>query len=150
VSFNEECPTQYLGPEEGVTVTNALGVPVRVTKDAYFRMTERGVLTDQQMLNAKWDDGLSLQNLLDEANGVKVISLDDLSVDPVYEDLFVHRAGCASSRGRDCTCEYLAQWDRNYGAECVQAFDEYAVKVLNNPEHRWVTGDQLPPRETGR
>lgn len=41
-----------------------------------------------------------------------IISLDNIQISPMYEALFItHRAGCASTRGRDCTCEYLAQWD---------------------------------------
>lgn len=42
-------------------------------------------------------------------HGLSVISLDDLSVDPAY-DITTHHSGCATSRGRDCTCEYLGQW----------------------------------------
>lgn len=111
MSFNEECPTSYLGPEEGMTVINAAGAPVRMTRLQYLRMCDAGHLTDAQMLGAKDDAGVSLQDLLDEANGVRVIALDNITVDPVYAALFEHRSGCASSRGRDCNCEYLAQWD---------------------------------------
>lgn len=123
MSFNEQCPTQYIGPAEGVTVTNNLGVPVRLTKERYFWMTEHGALTDEQMLNAKWDDGRSLQDLLNEANGVSVITIDqmDAGVDPVYGDLF-HRPGCSIQRNDRCICDYLAQWDK---------YPEYTAPTFN-------------------
>jgi len=34
---------------------------------------------------------------------VKILSGGSISID--------HRSGCASSRNRPCTCEYIGQWD---------------------------------------
>jgi hypothetical protein len=112
VSFNEECPTSYFGPEEGMTVVNAVGVPVRMTRLQFLRMSDAGQLSDTQLLTAKDDAGVSLQDILDEANGVRVISLDDMNkgVDPVYGDLF-HRKGCSIQRSGKCICNYIGQWD---------------------------------------
>jgi len=49
--------------------------------------------------------------VLPEVLAGAVITLNDYSVDPAYAALFEHRSGCSSTRGRDCTCEYLGQWD---------------------------------------
>ena len=166
MSLDDETPTQYFGP--GAVEVTIHGKQVRMTQQKYYRLTEKpGALTDEEMLNAKIDE-LSLADILAEANKQ-------------------HRAGCASSRHRPCTCDYLAQWD-SAGEQCVRAYDQYAAKiygpgvmvmpdgmvedfirsanlasatmpivisqseydkhglrVLNDPAHRWVPGDQLRP-----
>ena len=92
MSIHDQHPTQYFGPGPAVEFIGPHGKPIRVTQEQFNALSERGALTDEQMLHAK-QDGLSLAELLEEANKL-------------------HRPGCASSRNRGCTCDYIAQWDR--------------------------------------
>jgi hypothetical protein len=76
MSLDDETPTQYHGPG-GVTFTGTHGSLITVSQAHYYRLTEAGALTDEQMLNAKID-GRSLQDILDEANGVEAAPVNAL------------------------------------------------------------------------
>lgn len=108
MSLDGQHPTEYFGPD-AVTFTAPNGKRISVSEEHWRRLTAAGALTKEQMLNAV-QHGKSLQDVLDEANGV--ITLDDMDkgIDPVYGDLF-HRPGCSVQRTGRCLCDFLSQWD---------------------------------------
>jgi hypothetical protein len=74
-------------PMKNVTFRGPHGTPLTIPADEYYRLTETGALTGRQMLDATID-GRSLQDILDDANYVNVITLDNITVDPDTAALF--------------------------------------------------------------
>lgn len=146
MSLDDESPTQYFGPD-GVTFTGPHGKPITVSKDHYLRLTLSGALTDEQMLNAK-ENGLSLQDILDEANRPleeypRVISLDNINTNPLYEAPFKHPGtlGKLSHKPLATEEDILAEIDAMRADLTME--DAAAISAAGrNP-------DALPPRAPG-
>lgn len=99
--------------QEGIPVEQV--GPLRVTGDgveATFQITDARL---SHITLTEFGDGMGHVSVVGRSP-LRVIALDDLPDTSDYDDLFLdgtdedHYPGCASTRNRPCTCEYLGQW----------------------------------------
>jgi hypothetical protein len=99
VSLDDESPTQYFGPN-AIQWMHPNGKVLSLSPDQYNRALEQERNLTQEQRWAYEQERLG--------NPFDMAAIEDILTEANKK----HHPGCASSRGRDCNCDYLKQWSQ--------------------------------------